>query len=57
VPLARVIIPEFLPVVGAVLEAMDETGIQLNKTVFDNLRQGILDRFPVLIHLGGTGDF
>jgi N-acetylglucosamine kinase-like BadF-type ATPase len=56
VPLARVIIPEFLPVVGAVLEAMDKTGIQLNRTVFGNLRQGILDRFPFLIHLDGSGD-
>jgi N-acetylglucosamine kinase-like BadF-type ATPase len=55
-PLARVIIPEFLPVVGAVLETMDETGIQLDKIVFSNLRQGILERFPFLIHLDGSGE-
>jgi N-acetylglucosamine kinase-like BadF-type ATPase len=56
-PLARVVIPEFLPVVGAVLEAMDDTGICLDKTVFENLRHGILDRFPTLIRPNGTGGF
>jgi N-acetylglucosamine kinase-like BadF-type ATPase len=56
-PLARVIIPEFLPVVGAVLEAMDETGICLDRTVFSNLRQGILDRSLALIRPNGIGDF
>jgi N-acetylglucosamine kinase-like BadF-type ATPase len=56
-PLARVNIPEFLPVVGAVLEAMDEAGICLDKTVFANLRQKILDRFPTLIRPDGEGEF
>lgn len=56
-PFARVNIPEFLPVVGAVLEATDETGICLDKTVFGNLRQGILDRFPALIRPNEVGDF
>ena len=54
-PQARVIIPEFLPVVGAVIEAMDETGIRLDNTALNNLRRGIMDRFPALIRPSWTG--
>ncbi len=55
-PQARVIIPEFLPVVGAVLEAMDETGIRLDDTVYNNLRRVIIDRFPALIRPSWKGE-
>jgi hypothetical protein len=56
-PLARVVIPEFLPVIGAVLEALDDANITLESTVFENIRHGILDRFPTLIRLQGAGEF
>jgi N-acetylglucosamine kinase-like BadF-type ATPase len=48
-PQAKVIVPDFLPVVGAALEALDEGGIHTSAELVDNLREGLASDYPDLL--------
>lgn len=40
-PRARLVLPDFIPVVGAVLEGLDEAGVAVTKDTIDHLRSGL----------------
>lgn len=48
-PRAKVVVPDFLPVVGAVLEALDEGGIHTSAELVDNLQEGLASDYPDLL--------
>lgn len=48
-PKAHVITPDFYPVVGAALEALDCGGINVNVGLIDHMRQALCKNYPYLI--------
>lgn len=49
-PKARILMPEFVPVIGATLEAISVSGIPIQQALLDNLRKELRDRYQGLIH-------
>lgn len=49
-PKARVLLSTFTPVVGAALEALSQAGVPLSELLIENLKQGLCQKYPELVH-------